>query len=164
MRAAGIDIAAKSFMAIGLVVDGEPVRASLWKPKNLKDSDPELILQVYRWLVWQLGIMQPDIIAVEQQAGFIKNHNVIRSLSKREGVALLAAKQRRGTIVINPPVNQARGVVFGQGNLSKEDAWLLFKKRYPGLSLQAKTNGGMDQMDAVTHGLAAPTVLERGRK
>ena len=52
----------------------------------------------------------------------------------------------------------SRRVVFGKGNLSKDDAWVEFQKLYPDLSLLAKNSGGTDQMDAFTHALAAPTL------
>jgi Holliday junction resolvasome RuvABC endonuclease subunit len=161
MRTVGIDIASKSYSALAVVEEGAPQSAVVWKPKNAKDSEPELLDQFYKWLVFKLGMLRPDIIAVEQQAGFVKNHNVIRSLSKREGVALLAAKQRKGAIVVNPVVSQARGVVFGKGNMSKDDAWGAIKKMYPQFPFLPKTSGGTDQADAVVHALAAPVILER---
>jgi Holliday junction resolvasome RuvABC endonuclease subunit len=88
------------------------------------------------------------------------NKKTIRALSHHEGVALLAAK-RSGAIVLNPSPSQSRAVVFANGRLSKDDAWVAFKKMYPDLKLLAKNSGGSDQMDAYTHALAAPTVLER---
>lgn len=163
MRSCGIDIASRGFLALALVVDGVPIQATVWKPNDEKDSDPVRLAQLYGWLSFQLGVMKPDIVAVEQQAGFIKNHNVIRSLSKREGVALLAAKKRSGVIVINPVVSQARGIVFEKGNISKDEAWKEIKKMYPDFEFLAKTSGGTDQADALVHALAAPTILERRR-
>lgn len=161
MRVVGIDIASKSYSALAVVDSGVPSSATVWKPTNIKDSDPELLHQFYRWLVFKLGILKPAIVAVEQQAGFVKNHNVIRSLSKREGVALLAAKQRRGCVVVNPPVTQARGVIFGRGNMSKDDAWEAIRKMYPIFGFPPKNSGGTDVADALVHALAAPTILER---
>jgi len=163
VRAVGIDIASQGFLAAALAVDGIPLRAVLWKPKDAKDSDAERLYQAYVWVARQLALMKPDIVSVERQAGFVKNHDTIRSLSKREGVALLAAKQRRGTVVLNPPVNQARGVVFGKGNMGKDDAWEAIKKMFPDFDFGRKTTGGMDKGDAMTHALAAPTILERRR-
>jgi hypothetical protein len=64
--------------------------------------------------------------------------------------------------VLNPGTSQSRSIVFkGQGNMSKDKAWEAFKKQYPDVKVLAKTSGGTDQMDAYTHALAAPTVLER---
>src|SRR4051794_714441 len=161
MRVAGIDISSTSYSALAVVDDGVPSFATVWRPPNIKDSDPELLHQFYRWLVFKLGLLRPNIVAVERQAGFTKNHNVIRSLSKREGVALLAAKQRQGCIVVNPPVTQARGIVFGKGNMSKDDAWGEIRKMYPDFDFLAKNSGGSDQADALVHALAAPVILER---
>jgi hypothetical protein len=161
MIVVGVDIASKSYSALAVVDNGVPSSATVWRPTDIKDSDPELLHQFYRWMVFKLGMLKPAIVAVERQAGFIKNHDVIRSLSKREGVALLAAKQRRGCIVVNPPVSQARGVVFGNGNMSKDEAWGAIRTMYPHFTFQAKNSGGTDQADALVHALAAPVILER---
>lgn len=159
MRSAGIDIASIGYAAIALAVDGVPVRAAVWKPPDKKDSDSERLDQFYTWLCWQLGTMKPDAVAVEELAVFL-NKKVIRALGKREGVALLAAK-RCGAIVVNPPVTQARGVVFGDGTISKDKAWEAIRKMYPEFKFKKKTVGGVDQADALVHALAAPTILER---
>jgi Holliday junction resolvasome RuvABC endonuclease subunit len=115
--------------------------------------------QSYRWTKRWLKILKPDVIAVEELAVFM-NKPTIRALARHEGVALLAAKQS-GAIVLSPGVSKARGIVFGNGKLSKDDAWTAFKKLYPDIILLPKNSGGSDQMDAYTHALAAPTVLER---
>lgn len=159
MRSCGIDTASSGYAAIALAVDGVPVLAKVWKPEDKKDSDAERLDQFYGWLGWQLGTMKPDIVAVEELAVFL-NKTVIRALSKREGVALLAAK-RYGAIVVNPPVTQARGVVFRKGNISKDDAWEAIKKMYPEFDFGRKTTGGTDKADALVHALAAPKILER---
>ena len=49
----------------------------------------------------------------------------------------------------------------GKGNMSKDDAWMAWKKMYPDVIALAKTAGGTDVMDAYTNGLAAPVLLER---
>lgn len=160
MRAVGIDTASSGYAGLALAVNGEPVKATVWRPDDKRDSDAERLLQFYKWLHFQLGLLKPDVVAVEELAVFL-NKKVIRALSKREGVALLAAKQRRGVVVVNPPVTQARGIVFGKGNLSKDDAWEAIKKMYPNFEFLAKNSGGTDQADALVHALAAPKILER---
>jgi len=159
MKSVGIDIASVKWSALAIAVNGEPISALLWKPSDERDSEAKKINDLYSWLRKQLFIIKPDIVAVEELAVFL-NKNVIRSLSRREGVALLAAKQSKA-IVLNPGITKARGIVFGNGRLSKDDAWVAFRKQFPGFSLAAKNSGGTDQMDAMTHALAAPTVLER---
>lgn len=159
MRSCGVDIAAAGWSAIGLAVNGVPKRAVVWKPADKRDSNAVRLDGMYAWMRMYFKIFKPDVISVEELAVFM-NKNVIRSLARHEGVALLAAK-RNGAIVLNPPVGQARGVVFGDGRLSKDDAWVAFKKLYPEIKLHAKNSGGLDQMDALTHALAAPTILER---
>lgn len=161
MRAVGVDIASQGFLAMALAVDGIPQRAVIWKPEDKKDSDPERLYRTYIWMARQLALMKPNIVSVEQQAGYVNNGNVIRSLSRREGVALLAAKQRRGVVVLNPTVKQARGVVFRNGSLSKDDAWEAIKRMFPEFDFGRKTTGGTDKADALVHALAAPTILER---
>lgn len=160
MRSVGVDIASAGLSALALVVNGEPRSAKVWKPKSPKDSTPERIHQFHKWMTFTLGMMQPDVVAVEELAVFL-NKKVIRALSRHEGAALLAAKQRSGVIVVNPPVTQARGIVFGKGNISKDEAWEAIKKMYPDFKFLPKTSGGQDQADALVHALAAPTILER---
>lgn len=160
MKSVGIDVASRGWAAIGLVIDGKLDRALAWKPPDKKASSPENLLAWHKWLRIQLFVIKPDIVAVEQIAGF-QNRQVIHSLAKHEGVALLTAKMVPGAIVINPNASQSRSVVFGKGNLSKDDAWVAFRKQFPDFPLLAKTSGGVDQMDAMVHALAAPTVLER---
>lgn len=156
-----MDIASRGFVALCLAVDRVPILASVWKPKDQRDSDAERMNQLFDWLTFKFGILKPDIVSVERQAGFVKNHDVIRSLSKREGVALVAAKRRSGVIVLNPPVSQARGIVFGSGNISKDEAWKEIQKMYPEFKFLRKTVGGTDQADALVHAIAAPIILER---
>lgn len=145
---------------MALAIDGEPKYVAAWKPDNPKDSDAERLHQFHKWVTFKLGLWRPDIVAVEELAVFL-NKKTIRALSKREGVALLAAKQYHGAVVVNPPVTQARSIVFGKGNASKDEAWELIKKLYPGLKFLPKNSGGTDQADALVHALAAPKILER---
>ena len=159
MRSVGIDVASSGFAGMALAINGKPHSATAWKPENKRDSDPERLHQFYKWVTFKLAILKPDIVAVEELAVFL-NKTVIRSLSKREGVALLAAKQR-GVIVVNPPINQARGIVFGKGNISKDEAWVRIKEMYPEFEFLPKNSGGTDQADALVHALAAPKILER---
>jgi Holliday junction resolvasome RuvABC endonuclease subunit len=159
VRACGVDIASAGWTAIGLAVDGVPVKAVVWKPQDKRDSNAVRLDQAYKWMFMRLQIFKPDVISVEELAVFM-NKPTIRSLARHEGVALLAAK-RTGAVVLNPGITKARGIVFGDGRLSKDDAWLAFKKLYPEVKLLAKNSGGTDQMDALTHALAAPTILER---
>ena len=161
MISVGIDIASVKWSALATASGGKPRTADIWKPDDERDSEPVKIEGLYAWLKKRLFVIKPDVIAVEELAVFL-NKNTIRSLSRREGVALLAAKQS-GAIVVNPGITKARGIVFGNGRLSKDDAWLAFKKLYPDFPLLAKNSGGSDQMDAATHALAATTVLERRR-
>ena len=160
MRSVGIDTASSSYAGLALAVNGKPIKAVVWKPPDNRDSDALRLHQFYKWLTFQLAIFKPDVVAVEELAVFL-NKKVIRALSKREGVALLAAKQYRDSIVVNPPVTQARGIVFGKGNISKDQAWEEIKKMYPDFKFLSKNSGGTDQADALVHALAAPRILER---
>ena len=129
MRCAGVDVASAGYTALGLAVDGKPVRAQVWKPKDKRDSDAVRLEDQWQWMRNWLRILKPDVIAVEELAVFM-NKNVIRSLARHEGVALLAAKQS-GAVVIHPSVGQSRSIVFGNGRLSKDDAWVAFRKQFP---------------------------------
>lgn len=144
---------------MALAVNGTPNRAFVWKPNNIHDSDAARIDAQYKWLTHRLHLVNPDVIAVEELAVFM-NKVIIRSLARHEGIALLAAK-RSGAVVLNPGITASRRVLFGAGNLSKDDSWTAFRKKFPDLKLLAKTRGGLDQMDAYTHALAAPTLLEQ---
>ena len=157
-RCVGIDIAKTGWSAIGLVVDGEPTRYSLWKPENDKDTAPTMLVQYEKWIKRTLWIYKPDIVSVAKLAVFMRKET-IRALSHHEGVALLTAK-KSGAFVVNPSDVTARKIALGKG-AGKDEAWTMFKAQYD-FKLPNKTNGGMDVMDALTQALAAPTVLERG--
>jgi Holliday junction resolvasome RuvABC endonuclease subunit len=163
MRSVGIDLGAVSAIAAidtgTSQIDWRVVRCELWKPSDKRDSTPQKIEDFYKWLRRQLFVIKPDIISVEEQIHQV-NRGTIRVLSRYEGVAILAAKQS-GAIVLNPGVSQSRSVVFGDGRLSKDDAWVWFRKLHPNVKLHAKNSGGSDEMDAYTHAIAAPTILER---
>jgi Holliday junction resolvasome RuvABC endonuclease subunit len=162
MRSAGIDIAKAGFSAIALAVDGEPMRVMVWKYPDAKDSEPVKLDAFYEWLLMRLATIKPDIVAVEQVAGF-HNRRVIQVLSRFEGVALLAAK-RYGALVLNPSVGSARNTALGiPANSSKEVAFTAIKAMYPRFTFGAVNQGGPDKADAMTHALAAPTLLERRR-
>ena len=160
MRAVGIDIAKAGFCAAGLTIDGRPSRVVAWENPNPKDSEP---VQLRKFEIWLEGVMwrwKPDIVVVEELAVFL-NKKTIRTLARREGVALLVAK-KRASIVIHPPVTQSRSIVLGSpGNMPKEEAWKRIKKLYPDFEFGHANQGGMDKGDAMTHALAAQTILER---
>jgi Holliday junction resolvasome RuvABC endonuclease subunit len=160
MRSAGIDIAKAGFGALALAIDGEPHKVFAWKYPNKKDSEPDKLKHFYNWLRFRFLIIRPDIIAVEQVAGF-HNRQVIQVLSRFEGVALLAAKQY-GAIVLNPMVGSARNAALGiPANSSKDVAFAEIKRMYPDFKFGAVNQGGPDKGDAMTHALAAPQLLER---
>lgn len=160
MRAVGVDVASSGYAAIALAVDGVPKLGALWQPEK-NDTGPVRLVSFSRFIDAKLGLWKPDMASVEELAVFL-NKKVIRALSKMEGVALLQCKKRSGVLVVNPPVTQARSIVFkGEGVRSKEDAWQAFKRKFPDFRLPAATAGGMDIADAMVHALAAPVILER---
>jgi Holliday junction resolvasome RuvABC endonuclease subunit len=160
MRSIGVDIAKAGYSAIGLAIDNEPYKVMAWKYDNKKDSEPNKLDHFYNWLVFRFAMLKPDIVAVEQVAGF-HNRQVIQVLSRFEGVALLAAK-RSGAIVLNPMVGSARNAALGiPANSKKEVAFAALKQMYPDFKFGAVNQGGPDKGDAMTHALAAPQLLER---
>ncbi|HWI67256.1 MAG TPA: crossover junction endodeoxyribonuclease RuvC [Nitrospiraceae bacterium] len=159
MRCVGIDYASANYSAVGLAVNGVPTRSAVWKPEDKHDSAPTRLKKYDIWLRRWIKILSPDVVAVEELAVF-QNKLTIRAMARHEGVALLAAS-RSGAVVIHHGVTSSRRVVFGKGNISKDDAWVEFQNLYPDVTLLAKNVGGTDQMDAFTHALAAPTLLER---
>lgn len=161
MRSGGVDCASTGHAANALAINGVPKYISVWTPDK-RDTEPDRLESWSRFQDFKWGLWKPDIIEVEELAVFL-NKKVIRALAKMEGVAILQAKKRK-CIVVNPPVTQARGIVFkDKGVRSKEDAWEAFKKKFPDFKLPAATSGGMDAADAMVHALAAPTILERRR-
>lgn len=101
----------------------------------------------------------PDMLAFEQVQS-ARNMNTVRALARFEAAAIIAGKHH-GALVIPVAVSSARKVVFGQGNIPKEDAFAEMKKRYAEFPWLAKTRGGLDQSDAAVIALAGPAVLER---
>lgn len=155
-----MDIAKIGFGAVAFAQDGEPYQVMSWKYDNQKDSEPNKLQHFYSWLYMRFVIWKPDIVAVEQVAGF-QNRKVVQILSRFEGVALLAAKQY-GAIVLNPMVGSARNAALGiPANSKKELAFETIKARYPDFKFGAVNQGGPDKADAMTHALAAPQLLER---
>jgi Holliday junction resolvasome RuvABC endonuclease subunit len=160
VRAVGVDIAKAGYGAVGLAVDGEPTKVMAWKYPNPKDSEADKLAHFYSWLVFRFLVIKPDIVAVEQVAGF-HNRKVIQVLSRFEGVALLAGKLY-GAIVLNPMVGSARNAALGiPANSSKDVAFATIKQMYPDFKFGAVNRGGADKGDAMTHALAAPQLLER---
>lgn len=160
MRVLGLDYAKTGFSAAGLAVNGRPARVFTWTVRDMRESEPAQLLQYGAWWKRILWITQPDIVVVEELAVFM-NKNTIRTLARREGVALYLAREREA-VVIHPPVSQSRGIVLGSpGNMSKEEAWKRIKRLYPSFDFGHANQGGMDKGDAMTHALAGPTILER---
>ncbi len=160
MRCVGIDIAKKEYSAVALAVNGRPVAVATWKNQFAQDSEPLQITAFYNWVYMRIGLFRPDIVAVEELAVFM-NKKVIRTLSRREGVAILAGK-RQGAIVISPSVGSSRNIVLGiPANSSKEVAWEAVREMYPDFKFSRSNQGGMDQGDALVHALAAPVLIER---
>jgi hypothetical protein len=165
VRCAGIDIAKAGYSALALAIDGEPAKVFSWKYPNPKDSEPDKLDHFHKWLSFRLIVIRPDIVAVEQVAGF-HNRQVVQVLSRFEGVALLAGKQYAGgsAIVLNPPVGSSRNAALGiPANSSKLLAFNTIKQMYPDFKFGAANRGGPDKGDAMTHALAAPQLLERRR-
>jgi Holliday junction resolvasome RuvABC endonuclease subunit len=159
----GVDIATAGKAALGLAIDGKPKRGFIWQPDHHRDSEAVKMVDFYDWLMAKFDVYRPQIVAVEQVAGFM-NRKVIQALSRFEGVALLAGK-KSGALVLNPTVGSSRSIVLNSSaNISKEDAYAAFKKLYPHLALGKVNQGGMDKCDALVHALAAETHLERGAR
>ena len=137
IRSVGVDIAKASYSAVALAINGEPYSVMAWKHDNKKTSEPDKLNAFYGWLCLRFAIMKPDIVAVEQVAGF-HNRQVIQVLSRFEGVALLAAKRYGGAIVLNPMVGSARNAALGiPANSKKEFAFETIKAMYPGFKFGA---------------------------
>lgn len=160
MRSVGVDIASAGPSGFALVVDRELVYATSWKPPNKDDSEPQKLLLFYRWIKAELFIARPDIVSVERHMGYSKNQEATTMIGRREGIALLVARQR-GCIVQNPGISMSRKSVFGKGNLSKDQCWALRATIWPDFDFGPKTTGGTDCMDAATHALAGPINIER---
>lgn len=159
MRVVGLDYASRGYSGMALAVDGVPQSASVFKPDARRDaSDPEMLVAYEQWLFFKLGLLKPDVIIVEELAVF-QNKKVIRALSHREAVCLLMAK-KRAPIVIHRLISSARVVVFGNGGISKDDAWKA-RAKFIDFDFGFKNQGGTDKMDAMTLALAAPTLMER---
>jgi Holliday junction resolvasome RuvABC endonuclease subunit len=160
MRILGLDYAKTGFSAAGLAVNGRPYRCFVWRVRDMRESEPAQLVQYGAWWKRILWITHPDIVVVEELAVF-QNKNTIRTLARREGVALYLAKEG-GAVVVHPPVSQSRAIVLGSpGNMSKEEAWKRIQRRFPDFDFGRANQGGMDKGDAMTHALAGATILER---
>jgi len=88
-----------------------------------------------------------------------RNANTAKVVAFYQSAAALCCKMH-GLVVVEVRVSTARSIVLGNGGMSKDDAWEVMRKRYPGV-FSVKTSGGIDEMDAVVCGLAGPTAAER---
>lgn len=160
MRVVGIDISKAEYCAAALVVDGQPNRVTAWKYDEKRDSEPVKLVAFEKWCLKVMWLYKPDVVAVEELAVFL-NKKVIRTLSRREGIALVTAK-KKANIVLHPPVTQSRSIVLGSpGNMSKDEAWKRIRVKFPEFYFGVANHGGTDKADALVHALAAPVILER---
>lgn len=160
MKTVGIDPAGPGFSGMALCQNGEILKTKAWIPKK-KIASPKQIKSFYGWMIWQLNLWKPDIVAVEKLQVF-QSKTVVRVLAQREGVALLAGA-KKCNIVVEMNITSGRAIVLGNGGLSKDDAWTVIKKQYPDHDFGPKTRGGLDCADAAVLALGVEDFLERER-
>lgn len=158
MRIVGLDTSSR-FGGLALVVNSEIQSASVWTPSNPKLSHPRRLQEYRDWLKFKLKMLHPDVAAIEELAVF-QSKKTIRVLSHFEAAGILVSKDVVGSVA-QIQVTTARRIVFGKGNMSKDDAWDYVKKNWD-FDFGHKTTGGLDKMDAAVIALAAPEFLERG--
>jgi Holliday junction resolvasome RuvABC endonuclease subunit len=160
MRCVGFDIAAVSYSGFAMVENDDLIVVESHKP-DPKWDEPFMLNQFYKWCKNLLFIYRPDIVAVEKKMGYKNQLQAAMMIGRREGIALLAGAQNPRCIVINPGATTSRSIVFGNGKLSKDQAWAKRGEIWPGFDFGKKTVGGTDKMDAATHALAAPKAIQR---
>lgn len=158
MKIGGFDPASQ-LSGHALVVDGVPVHIDTWSPMKKDDKPVSRLMQFGNWFEFWVAEHQPDMLAIEV-IRVANSHDTTRSLSRHEAIAIWIAKNA-GIIVLEHAVSSARKIVFGRGNISKEEAFAEMKRMYPDLPWKPKTRGGMDQTDAVVMALAGPALAER---
>ena len=137
MKSAGIDIASAGWSAIGLL-SMVFRQAAFIGSQTINVTAMLLGLDAHVQLdAMHFKIVKPDVIAVEELAVFM-NKNVIRSLARHEGVALLAAKRTGPSCSILPLARREGSIRSRQ--LSKDDSWTTFRKQFtPILSCLPRT-------------------------
>jgi Holliday junction resolvasome RuvABC endonuclease subunit len=158
VRVVGIDPSSK-YAGLALIVNGELRSVNVWKPSSKRLSHPRRLVEYERWLLFKLKMLRPDMVAIEELAVYM-NKRTIRVLSHFECTAILTAKKCVKSVVLIT-ATEARGIVFNQGNMSKDDAWDLVCSEWD-FDFGRKDVGGTDKMDAAVIGLAAPEFIERG--
>ena len=110
------------------------------------------------WLLLRLGFFKPQMAVIEMLS-VERNANAAKAVAYYQAISALACKNK-DLVVVESRVTTARRIVLGNGSMSKEDAWEVMRKRYPG-KFSPKTRGGLDEMDALVMALAGPDVAER---
>lgn len=149
MRTLGID-PSSSVTGIALVEDFQLRSVHLWMAKG-KDVASNLLRfkSQIESSHWSSHI---DSICVEKVSVTI-NMNAVRRIAYMEAIALLIAEEMGcSSAHINP--THARKVVFGKGNIKKDEVYEHIVDAYPTIRFLPFKNGGSDQTDAVVLALA----------
>jgi Holliday junction resolvasome RuvABC endonuclease subunit len=152
MRVMGVD-ASSSCTGVTTIDKGKLVESVIWRPNDKKALASERLLEFYLWLCNKIEEQKPDVLAISSTS-FSRNVNTTRVLSRYEGVAILAARQR-GCAIVNVKDSEARKMVLKRGTTSKQRAYQLVTKRekkYPWLPYD---DGGNDQTDSYVIAKAA---------
>lgn len=158
MRTMGYDPSSQC-AGLAIAVDGGLREIAVWKPDSKGDKPLSRLCQWGSWFEFYLAAHAPDMLAVEV-IRVSTSHDTTRSLSRHEALALYIARSS-GVICLEHGVSEARKIVFGRGNIPKEEAFERIKSDWPGLPWLKKGSGGMDQSDAAVMALAANQLAER---
>lgn len=159
MRCLGVD-PSSSFGGVAIVDAPSSVKnvAHWQRPKN--SSHPQGLQSWFEFMRAYIRMYRPHMASIEMHAysGPKSNQAASHAVAYYQGVAAVCCKLE-GLVVIEVRATTSRRIVLGRGNISKEDAWTVMRKRYPDL-FSPKTRGGLDEMDALIASLAGPDAAE----
>jgi Holliday junction resolvasome RuvABC endonuclease subunit len=122
-------------------------------------SASERLVDYFIWLQSWLAKTEPDVAVIEFLS-VVRNANATRVISHYQAISALACKLR-GLLVIEGRVTSARKAALGRGNLSKQEAFNIIKKRFPEHEFGRIDKGGGDKSDALVLALAGMRLAEK---
>ncbi len=151
MKILGVDCSS-SCSAASLVVDGEFEANELWRPlKNVQAADK--LLNYYDWIGIVIARFRPQRVVVSTTS-FSRSHQTTRVLARYESATIIQARQF-GAEVIEAKDSEARKIVLGKGNLTKQEAYeTVVNDILPNYAWLPFKAGGDDQVDSFVFAMA----------
>lgn len=160
MRVIGIDPASKLGGIAIVDMPDKVIAVEHWK-RDEKRSHPQGFMDYYQWLGFRIYKYKPHMAVIEfhSYTGPKSNAKATQSVAFYQSISALTCKLF-GVMVIEARATTVRRIVLGNGGLAKDAVWEIMRKKHPDL-FSAKTQGGLDECDALVLALAGEGAAER---